>query len=108
MESSQILKGNSGSIVPEQDLDESIREKKKSFWKKIPFIGLILIILKNILNGVSDIVIKEMRDMEPVTLIFFRSTVMLSIVIPLSVVKDQPPFPPGLTIRERVLQVLRC
>ena len=107
MESKQILNGNSLSNDPELHRDQHIEEKKKSFWKKVPFIGLILIVLKNVLNGVSDIVIKEMPEMEPVTLIFFRSTVMLSIVIPLSIVKDQPPFPPGLTVRERVLQVLR-
>ena len=74
---------------------------------RIPFLGLMLIIVKNIFAGVSDIVIKDMTNIDPVTLIFFRSTVMLCLEIPWSLLKDQPPFPPGLTLRERVLQVSR-
>lgn len=49
-----------------------------------------------------------MTDIDPISLIFFRSTVMLSLEIPWSIIKDQPPFPSGLTIKERGLQVMRC
>ena len=107
MKSKGVLKRNSICDGTEDEIEESVKEKTKSFWKKIPFIGLILILVKNILAGVSDIVIKNMTDMEPVTFIFFRSAAMLSLVIPWSVVKEQPPFPPGLTLRERVLEVTR-
>ena len=92
---------------PGVESEESLPEKKKSFWKKVPFIGLILILLKNVLAGISDIVTKKMTDIDPITLIFFRSTVMLSLEIPWSIVKDQPPFPAGHSIKERGLQVLR-
>ena len=108
MESQDIQKKNYSSDDSDVESIEQIKnEKKKSFWRKIPFIGLILILVKNILAGISDIVIKKMTDIDPITLIFFRSTVMLSIEIPWSVVKDHPPFPAGLTVRERLLQVIR-
>lgn len=107
MESDDMLK-KSLSGDPEVESEESLPEKKKSFWKKVPFIGLILILLKNVLAGISDIVTKKMTDIDPITLIFFRSTVILSLTIPWSIVKDQPPFPSGHSIKERGLQVLRC
>ena len=98
---------NSISDGPEVESEESLPHRKKSFWRKVPFIGLILILVKNILAGISDLVIKKMTDIDPITLIFFRSTVMLSLEIPWSIVKDQPPFPSGLSIKERGLQVMR-
>ena len=76
MESEDMLKK---SLSDEVESEESLPEKKKSFWKKVPFIGLILILLKNVLAGISDIVTKKMTDIDPITLIFFRSTVMLSL-----------------------------
>lgn len=106
MESEDMLK-KSISDDPEVATEESLAQTKKSLWRKVPFIGLILILLKNILAGISDLVIKKMT-IDPITLIFFRSTVMLSLEIPWSIVKDQPPFPSGLSIKERGLQVLRC
>ena len=106
MESEDMLK-NSISDDPEVESEESLPHRKKSFWRKVPFIGLILILVKNILAGISDLVIKKMTDIDPITLIFFRSTVMLSLEIPWSIVKDQPPFPSGHSIKERGLQVLR-
>ena len=109
MESEDLLKmtgpADQPSVSPEGNTPAP--ERKRSVLMKIPFIGLILILVKNIFAGVSDIVIKDMTNIDPISLIFFRSTVMLCLEIPWSIVKDQPPFPPGLTVRERVLQVLR-
>ena len=106
MESEDMLK-KSISDDPEVESEESLPHPQKSFWRKVPFIGLILILLKNILAGISDLVIKKMTDIDPITLIFFRSIVMLSLEIPWCIVKDQPPFPSGHTIKERGLQVMR-
>ena len=108
MTSKEIVKSSLNDDPENKLVDKEIEIPKRiSFWKKIPFIGLILILVKNILAGISDVLIKEMTDIDPVTLIFFRSTVMLSIEIPWSIIRDHPPFPAGLSLRERILQVIR-
>ena len=45
--------------------------------------------------------------LDAVSLIFYRSLVMLTLTIPWSIIKDQPPFPPNLSLKDRFLQVLR-
>ena len=82
MTSTEILQSSVHDDSEIKQGENEIITKKISFWKKIPFIGLILILMKNILAGINDILIKDMTEIDPVTLTFFRSTVMLSIEIP--------------------------
>ena len=51
--------------------------------------------------------IHSLHCLDPFSLIFYRSLIMLCLVIPWSVIQDKPPFPPNLSVTDRVLQVLR-
>ena len=51
---------------------EKFKETVK-LWKKIPGFGLILIILKNIIGGASDVVVKKIIGIDPINLVFYRS-----------------------------------
>jgi len=76
--------------------------------KRIPGLGLILVILKNLLSIIADSVVKKIENIDSVSLIFYRSLIMLIITMTWSIVKDQPPFPSGLSRKDRALQVVRC
>ena len=72
-------------------------------WTKVPGMGLICIIIKNILGGVSDCVAKKIENIgkfiaqktklnyrffsDSVSLIFYRSLIMLGITISWGIVK---------------------
>ena len=92
-----------------KDLLEKFKEKIRlwKLWKKIPGFGLILIIIKNLIGGAADVVVKKIVGIDPINLIFYRSLVMMSLSIPWSVAVDQPPFPSKMTKTDRALQILR-
>ena len=96
--------------------------------KRIPGLGLILVIIKNLLAIIADSVVKKIENigtfskrcwiklpiiihflllLDSVSLIFYRSLIMLIITMTWSIVKDQPPFPSGLSRKDRALQVVR-
>ena len=52
-------------------------------------------------------IIMPQYSVDAISLIFYRSLVMLTLTIPWSILKDQPPFPPNLSLKDRFLQVLR-
>ena len=83
-------------------------EKEVPFWKRIAGLGFMLIILKNLTGGLNDILAKSMSDLHPITFILLRSVTMLSLVTPLCILRDQPPFPPGQSLLDRGLLLFRC
>ena len=116
---------NSESLLAQDDTKnvDTEGEESQSCWKKVPGFGLMLVIVKNLIHGASDVVVKKIEGigrfckcrrlihslhcLDPFSLIFYRSLIMLCLVIPWSVIQDKPPFPPNLSITDRVLQVLR-
>ena len=86
----------------------AVDQAKPALWKRIVGFGLMITIFKNIINGFSDLIVKKIVGINPVTLVFFRSIISLSIAMPLAIVKDQPPFPENQSVKDRVLLVTRC
>jgi len=83
-------------------------ETKLSCWRKIAGIGFLLIILKNLISGFGDILVKSLTEVHPITLIFLRSVTTLTMITPVGIVRDQPPFPAGHSLQDRALLVARC
>ena len=79
-----------------------------TWWKSLAGLGLFIIVLKNVLNGLNDVIVKSLPSLHPITVMFIRSLLMLSMLMPVSIVKDQGPFPPGQCLLDRGLLVLRC
>ena len=87
-----------------EDEKESIGKK---CWWTIPGLGFIIIIVKNLIAALSDILVKSMSSLHPVSLIFLRSVMMLSLITPVSIARDRPPFPQGQGIQEyRIAKML--
>ena len=52
-------------LLPEDEAegrDEVEANMRQSCWKRIPGFGLILVIVKNILGGASDVVVKKIEN----------------------------------------------
>ena len=47
------------------------KESKLPCWRKIPCIGIALIIVKNSVNGASDVIVKKITDIGKYKLIFY-------------------------------------
>ena len=89
---------------------EQIQEKSGenvSFWKRIAGVGLLITVFKCCIKGVTDTIVISVHDMNPIVLLFFRSIIIFSLVIPMGLVKDHPPFPTGQSLQDRLLLVFR-
>jgi len=107
-ESSKVNMESKSEGKTENDSDNGKFKKLIESLKNIAGLGLILIVVKNILKGGSEIVVKKLTGINPITLLMLRSLVSLSLATPLSISMDQPPFPPGYTWKERLVQLIRC
>ena len=97
------MKKNEGEIEDENPLGA-----KDCFqWEKFVGIGIILTIIKCGIKGVTDIIVKKFVGINPVALIFYRSIIILTLMMPMSIFKDQPPFPTKLSLQDRLLLVFR-
>ena len=69
-----------------RDLLEKFKEKIRlwKLWKKIPGFGLILIIIKNLIGGAADVVVKKIVGIDPINLIFYRSLSIIVADLPLN------------------------
>ena len=76
-------------------------------WKSIAGIGFVLTVLKCCIKGLTDTIVKCVSGINPIVIVFFRSLIILSLIIPFSLVKDQPPFPSSLSLQDRLLLVFR-
>ena len=132
-----------------ENLEEKINNKDDEeqsismCWTKVPGMGLICIIIKNILGGVSDAVAKKIENIGNFLSIHVQCSLFINpCLIPrlcefdilqksnnvgnnnvmehnqgkfrihlptnlLPYTQDQPPFPSGLPLRDRILQVVR-
>ena len=82
--------------------------KRAGCWKRVPGFGLLLILVKNLFGGCSDIFVKKLGHVNPVVLILFRSIVSLTISAQWSILTDNPPFPAGNSLKDRSLLIARC
>lgn len=64
---------------------------------------LIYVILSNLVN----IIVKDLTTVPPVTLLFYRSLIMLGVSMPWAVAAGKPPFPPDMDRKEQGLLVVR-
>jgi len=71
-------------------------KKKSSLFRRIPYFGFLIIIIKALINNVHNLVVKQL-GMHPSLIVFFRSFVMFSVAIPWTITVDKPPFPPNTT-----------
>ena len=103
METEAPLKSD---LAEDSGEDEKERLAQKCWWT-IPGLGFIIIIVKNLIAALSDIMVKSMSELHPVSLIFLRSVMMLSLITPVSIARDRPPFPKGQGIQEyRIAKML--
>jgi len=93
--------------VSATDDSEVHKEKKESAWRKIAGIGLLITVLKCCIKGFTDTIVITVGDINPIVLIFFRSIIIFSLLIPMGLIKDQPPFPTSQTLKDRLLLVFR-
>jgi len=93
--------------VSESEKTPEKEENKQSAWKKIIGIGLLLTVIKCIIKGFTDAIVITVGDINPIVLIFYRSIIIFSLVIPMGIVKDNPPFPSSQTFQDRFLLVFR-
>jgi drug/metabolite transporter (DMT)-like permease len=91
--------------APEQIQEKS--EKNVSFWKRIAGVGLLITVFKCCIKGITDTIVISVRDMNPIVLLFFRSIIIFSLIIPMGLAKDHPPFPTGQSLQDRLLLVFR-
>ena len=99
---------NNSSDIPKSTKECQEQDKTKpAFWKRVAGFGLMLIILKNIVSGFTDIIVKKITNIHPVSLILFRSLISLTIAMSWGILKDQPPFPSKQKVKDRVLIVIR-
>ena len=64
-----------------------LKDNKSSLMNKLSQYGLLLTILKNLFAGINEIVVKSLPDLHPVTVFFLRSILMLSLLLPVSIVR---------------------
>ena len=83
-------------------------KEKPALWRRITGIGFVLIIVKNLVGGVNDILVKSLSEVHPITLLLLRSLFTLAIITPVSIARDEPPFPAGYSLQDRALLVFRC
>ena len=91
-------------------MDTEIQEEKPpkpKLWKRIYGLGIMLIIVKILIDGVTSLVIKKFDTIDPMVLLFYRSLVNLSLILPWSVFKDKPAFPPGQSLKDRFCLIFR-
>ena len=81
--------------------------KDRIQWENIVGIGIFLTIIKCVIKGVTDIIVKKFVGIHPVVLIYYRSIIILTLMMPMSIFKDQPPFPTNLSLQDRLLLVFR-
>ena len=84
------------------------KDEERPSVKRFAGLGLFLILLKNILGGFNDILVKDIHNLHPMAVIFIEDLLMFSLLLPVSIVRDQGPFPPGETVRDRLLLVVMC
>jgi len=92
---------------PAPEKTEEKSEKNVSLWKRIAGVGLLITVFKCCIKGLTDTIVITVRDMNPIVLLFFRSIIIFSLLIPMGLVKDQPPFPTGQSLQDRLLLVFR-
>ncbi|XP_023348982.1 solute carrier family 35 member G1 isoform X2 [Eurytemora carolleeae] len=94
-------------MMKNNDVEGLKEEKKTKCYKKIIGLGLILTLIKIILSSLSDLLVKKLDNVHPITLLFYRSLAMLSLIFPISIGTNKPPFPADTKPKERFLLVLR-
>ena len=96
-------------LIKENDIPKEKQDPsdKKETWKTITGIGLTITVIKCCIKGLTDTIVKNVSSINPIVLIFFRSIIILSLTIPMCLVKDQPPFPTNLSLQDRLLLVIR-
>ena len=84
------------------------KDEERPRVKRFAGLGLFLILLKNILAGFNDILVKDIHNLQPMAVIFIEDLLMFSLLLPVSIVRDQGPFPPGESVGDRLLLVVMC
>ena len=100
-EASKKIKESDSTTGPTKDKNE----KKESAWKKVVGIGLLITVFKCCIKGIVDTIVISVCDINPIVLIFFRSIIIFSLIIPMGLVKDHPPFPTGQTLQDQLLNL---
>lgn len=77
--------------------------KSGLFSSKPVYLGILLATLSSLFFSLCSVIVKGMKDMNPIELAIFRFVGLLP-AIPIAVYQEQPLFPKG----KRILLILRC
>ena len=83
-------------LETEDDVENDSEKKtvEVSRWKTIPCVGYILIFLKVIFHTGTNLMVKKMTTIHPLSLLLYRSLMILTISLPWSITINRSPFPP--------------
>jgi drug/metabolite transporter (DMT)-like permease len=87
--------------------DQVQEEKHLRLWKRIPCLGLILVLLRVTMSLIRQAGIKELVGISPLVYQIYQTMFSLSMSIPWSVAVDKGPFPPNEPRKVNGLFILR-
>jgi len=91
-----------------EDNEQTTQKADSPPWyKRIAGLGFILIIAKVFSKTLVDMIVRQLDSVHPIVILFYRSMTMMTIMMPVSVATNSPPFPSDRTLKERLLLILR-
>ena len=96
-------------LETEDDVENDSEKKtvEVSRWKTIPCVGYVLIFLKVIFHTGTNLMVKKMTTIHPLSLLLYRSLMILTISLPWSITINRSPFPPDQTTEDRLCLLFR-
>lgn len=73
-------------ITSKEELSEQEKQRERQRVYKLAKNGLLIIIVKNLFGGLSDILVRSLPNIEPLTLSLLRSLLSLSLLLPLGLI----------------------
>ena len=81
------------NAVKDETLDGKSEKKKERLWKKVPYLGLILTLLRVTINMIRQAGIKELTGISPMVYQMYQTMFSLSMSMSWSVWVRKEPFP---------------
>ena len=73
-------------MTSKEELTEQEKQRERQRVYKLAKNGLLIIIVKNLFGGLSDILVRSLPNIEPLTLSLLRSLLSLSLLLPLGLI----------------------
>ena len=80
-------------VVKSETLDEKVANRNDKLWKKVPYLGLMLTLLRVTINMIRQAGIKELTGISPMVYQLYQTMFSLSMSMSWSVWVGKEPFP---------------